>query len=138
MPYSLRKFLFIFVSLNVIDEDFMKSFKSSASFLQTSTTDWEEVEPGIQRKILGYDDHLMLVQVHFEKGGIGAEHQHHHSQSTYVASGVFEITIDGISKKLVKGDSFYVPPNTLHGAVCVEEGELIDAFSPVRGDFIDQ
>jgi quercetin dioxygenase-like cupin family protein len=50
---------------------------------------------------------------------------------------VFEITIDGVTQRLEKGDSFYVPPNTLHGAVCLEEGELIDAFSPVRDEFID-
>ena len=115
----------------------MKNIKSSKEFLKTSSTAWEEVEPGIKRKILGYDNQLMLVQVHFEKGGIGAEHQHHHSQSTLVGLGVFEITIDGVTERLEKGDSFYVPPNTLHGAVCLEEGELIDAFSPMRDDFID-
>lgn len=115
----------------------MKAKKTSKIFLRTSSRNWEKIEPKIKRKILGYDDKLMLVQVHFEKGGIGAEHKHHHSQSTLIASGVFEITIDGISQKLGKGDSFYVPPNTLHGAICLEEGELIDAFSPVRNDFID-
>ena len=115
----------------------MKNIKSSKEFLKTSSTEWDEVEPGIKRKILGYDNQLMLVQVHFEKGGIGAEHQHHHSQSTLVGSGVFEITIDGVTERLEKGDSFYVPPNTLLGAVCLEEGELIDAFSPMRDDFID-
>ncbi len=50
----------------------MKNIKSSKEFLKTSSTEWEEVEPGIKRKILGYDNQLMLVQVHFEKGGIGA------------------------------------------------------------------
>tara|TARA_A100001015_G_C14385913_1_gene479805 strand:- start:32 stop:370 length:339 start_codon:yes stop_codon:yes gene_type:complete len=111
--------------------------KSSEMFLKTSRSDWEEVEPGIKRKILDYDGQLMLVQVHFEKGGVGAEHEHPHSQSTLVASGVFEIAIDGVTQKLEKGDAFYVPPNTLHGAVCLEEGELIDAFSPIREDFVD-
>ena len=114
----------------------MKPVKSSKSFLNTSSSDWEEVDPKIKRKILGYDDQLMLVQVHFKKGGIGSEHQHHHSQSTLIRSGVFEITVDGVTQKLQKGDSFYVPPNTLHSALCIEEGELIDAFSPLREDFI--
>ena len=115
----------------------MKPIKSSQEFLKTSSRDWEKVSPGIQRKILGYDEKLMLVQVHFEKGRVGAVHHHRHSQSTLVLSGVFEITIDGVTQKLEQGDSFYVPPNKLHGAVCLEEGELIDAFSPLREDFID-
>ena len=115
----------------------MKPVKSSKIFLDTSSSEWEVVEPKIKRKILGYDDQLMLVQVHFEKGGIGAEHQHHHSQSTLIGSGVFEITVDGVTQKLQKGASFYVPPNPLHSALCIEEGELIDAFSPMREDFFD-
>tara|TARA_A100001011_G_C14244173_1_gene814722 strand:- start:67 stop:414 length:348 start_codon:yes stop_codon:yes gene_type:complete len=114
----------------------MKPLKSSRVFIKTSIKDWEKVDTGIKRKILSYDEKLMLVQVHFEKGEIGAVHNHHHSQSTLISSGVFEITIDGITQKLVQGDSFYVPPNKLHGAVCLEEGEMIDAFSPMREEFI--
>ena len=115
----------------------MKPVKSSKIFLNTSSSEWEAIVPKIKRKILGYDEKLMLVKVHFEKGRVGAVHHHHHSQSTLVLSGVFEITIDGVTQKLEQGDSFYVPPNKLHGAVCLEEGELIDAFSPLREDFID-
>lgn len=106
----------------------MKPLKSSRVFIKTSIKDWEKVDTGIKRKILSYDEKLMLVQVHFEKGGIGAVHNHHQSHSTLISSGVFEITIDGITQKLVQGDCFYVPPNKLHGAVCLEEGEMIDAF----------
>ena len=72
----------------------------------------------------------------FEKGAIGSTHEHYHSQVSYVGSGVFDITIDGLTQKLKKGDSFYVPPNTLHGALCIEAGELIDVFSPIREDFM--
>jgi hypothetical protein len=28
-------------------------------------------------------------------------------------------------------------PNILHSALCLEEGELIDVFAPVREDFLD-
>ena len=48
----------------------------------------------------------LLVQVHFEKGGISAEHHHHNSHSTLVGSRVFGITIDGVTQKLEKGGSF--------------------------------
>ena len=30
----------------------------------------------------------------------------------------------------------YIEPNLLHSAVCLEEGILIDTFSPVREDFL--
>ena len=114
----------------------MKTFRSSKSFFSGAKIKWETVDPGVKCKIMGYDDKIMLVHIIFEKGGVGLVHKHHHSQVSYVGSGVFDITIDGETQKLEEGDSFYVPPNTLHRAFCVEAGELIDVFSPIREDFM--
>lgn len=97
---------------------------------------WETVGDGVQRQILGYDGQLMAVRVHFKTGGIGAMHEHYHSQVTYVVSGKFELTIDGEKKVLVAGDGYYVAPDELHGCICLEEGDLIDIFSPHRADFL--
>ena len=115
----------------------MKTFGSSKSFFEGKAMEWESVDTGVKRKIMGYDDKIMLVRVHFDKGGIGSVHEHYHSQVSYVASGAFEVTIGGVTQRLEEGDSFYVPPNTLHGAVCLEAGELIDVFSPLREDFME-
>ena len=97
---------------------------------------WETPGPGIKRQIMGYDGQLMIVKVHFEKGAVGNMHEHYHSQATYVASGKFELEIGG--KKAVLGpcDGYYDAPDELHGCVCLEEGELIDVFSPHRADFL--
>ncbi len=94
------------------------------------------VDGGLERKLLSYDGQLMLLEVKFKAGSIGYQHQHYHSQCTYVASGVFEVTINGEKKTLKTGDAFYVEPNALHGAVCIEDGILIDTFSPMRQDFV--
>ena len=37
---------------------------------------------------------------------------------------------------LKQGDGFYIPPNAVHGCVCLEKGVLIDVFSPKREDFL--
>ncbi|MBS1564980.1 MAG: cupin domain-containing protein, partial [Bacteroidetes bacterium] len=42
----------------------------------------------------------------------------------------------GEKKILSAGDAYYIPPHVLHGAVCIEDGVLIDVFSPMREDFI--
>lgn len=97
---------------------------------------WEKVEQGVQRRIIAYDERLMLVKVRFETGGVGSMHRHPHTQITYVESGVFEIEIDGEKRVLKKGDSYYVAPDIMHGAVCLEQGVLMDSFSPMREDFI--
>nr|WP_290937823.1 cupin domain-containing protein [Haliscomenobacter sp.] len=77
-----------------------------------------------------------MVKVSFDTGGIGALHHHHHTQISYVAQGVFEISIGGTKKTLRQGDGYYIPPNEIHGARCLEAGELVDVFTPIREDFI--
>ncbi|MDR6562483.1 MULTISPECIES: cupin domain-containing protein [unclassified Arcicella] len=97
---------------------------------------WEELGGGIKRKVMSYNDDIMLVKVAFEQGGVGAIHSHPHLQISYVSAGAFEITI-GEDKKILKtGDVYFVPSDILHGAVCLEAGELIDVFSPMRADFV--
>ncbi len=108
----------------------------STEFQFESEITWEDVGNGIHRQVFGYDETLMLVKAKFITGGVGVLHQHPHSQVTYVDSGVFEMTIGGEKKIIKKGDGYYVPPNVVHGCVCLEAGILIDAFSPHREDFI--
>ena len=45
----------------------MKSFGTSKEFLLTKDIPWETVGEGVKRKIMGYDDSIMLVHVAFEK-----------------------------------------------------------------------
>lgn len=109
----------------------------SKAFIKGDQLDWEVVGEGVKRKIMGYNNQIMLVKVHFDQGGIGPMHEHFHSQVTYVESGKFEVTIDGETQLLGAGDSFYIQPNKLHGAICKEAGVLIDVFSPIREDFME-
>lgn len=111
--------------------------RSGELFFDAASMDWEDLGGGVSRKILGWDNQIMMVKVKFEKGAIGSPHQHFHTQTTYCAKGKFEFTI-GDERQIVKyGDGVYIPPNTIHGALCLEEGVLLDVFSPVREDFLD-
>ena len=110
--------------------------KNTNVFFEGKIMDWEVADKKIQRQIVGYDDKIMMVNVRFEKDGIGTLHSHHHTQISYVAEGKFEVTIADETSILEKGDSFYVPSNAIHGVVCLEAGTLVDVFSPMREDFI--
>ncbi|MCA0364227.1 MAG: cupin domain-containing protein [Bacteroidetes bacterium] len=98
--------------------------------------DWKELGGGIKRKIMAHNTEMMVVKVAFETGGIGAMHSHPHTQASYVSKGKFKITIDGQTKTLSEGDVYFVPSGLEHGAVCIEAGELIDVFNPLREDFL--
>ena len=102
----------------------------------SSEIEWEKVDQGVERKILGYDDEVMMVCVRFEKGAIGSLHHHVHRQITYVQAGSFEVTINDNKKVLQQGDCFFVAPDLVHGVVALEEGSLVDVFTPARQDFL--
>ena len=91
---------------------------------------------GVERRVLAHQGSLMLVEVSFAKGSVGAVHTHPHEQVTYVVNGSLELQL-GEEKQVIKaGDSYYVAPDLPHGVVALEEAVLIDIFSPQREDFL--
>jgi quercetin dioxygenase-like cupin family protein len=105
-------------------------------FVHDEDLTWETVGEGLRRKIMSYDNNVMMVKVAFEKGAVGSLHSHYHTQISYVESGAFEITIEGKTKVLKQGDTYYIPPHIVHGAVALEAGVLVDVFAPFREDFV--
>ncbi len=108
----------------------------SNNFLYEDKLIWENPSPGVQRQIMGYNEDIMTVKVKFEKGAVGTPHTHPHTQTTYVASGIFEFTVDGETNIVKTGDGIFMGPDVLHGCVCLEAGILIDTFTPMRKDFL--
>lgn len=97
---------------------------------------WDEVAPGVSRSIMSYNDTLMIVKVRFVPGAIGTLHTHPHTQGCFVAEGRFELEIGTQKYILEKGETFLAEANIPHGVVCLEEGMLVDVFTPKRDDFL--
>ncbi|MCW1734862.1 cupin domain-containing protein [Anaerorudis cellulosivorans] len=108
----------------------------SETFLISDNAKWKNAGEGMQRMILGYDDRIMMVKMHFDAKAEGSMHTHPHSQCTYIIRGKFVFTIGDETKTVSAGDALYMAPDVLHGVTCIEEGELIDVFSPTREDFL--
>jgi quercetin dioxygenase-like cupin family protein len=109
----------------------------SKNFFSGTDAKWEELGGGVSRQILGYDNSIMMVKVKFQKDALGSLHHHFHTQTTYVVSGQFEFTIGDEKMTITQGDSVYLKPDIPHSALCIEEGILLDVFSPARKDFLD-
>ena len=107
-------------------------------FYQADDITRENLGDGVYRRLLGYNDKLMMVKVDFDKNSIGKLHHHIHSQISYILSGIFEVTINDETKVLKKDDSFFVPSGQTHGVVCRQAGSLLDVFSPAREDFLPE
>jgi quercetin dioxygenase-like cupin family protein len=105
-------------------------------FISAPEISWEDVAPGMRRKIMAYGDDLMAVYVEFKKGAVGALHNHPHRQVSYVQSGSFQVHIGNETKLLKGGDFYYIPADIIHGVEALEDSILLDVFTPVREDFI--
>lgn len=74
---------------------------NTGSFFIDDEHDWQDVEPGIQRKIVAHTPDLMAVCVKFDLGAVGTPHQHEiHDQIGYVVQGAFEVELDGEKRRL--------------------------------------
>ena len=124
-----RSFPSTVAGLRVSEGKFRLS-KITDIFVCVADLPWRTVAPGVKRKILVYDERVMLVRVAFDTGAVGTAHRHPHVQCSVVECGVFDVTIAGRTKRLRAGDSFIVPADTLHGVVAIEPGSFSTASRP--------
>jgi quercetin dioxygenase-like cupin family protein len=108
------------------------------NFVYAADAPLEDLGGGIKRKMLAYHESLMVVEVYFEKGAVGAIHSHPHEQITYILEGAFEFEIGGKKQIIRAGDTTFKEANVPHGCVCVEAGKLLDIFTPYREDFVEK
>ena len=112
-------------------------------FFKDQNIQFTTVDSNTTRKVLAHSDQIMYAKVFFAKAGEGEIplHKHVHEQITYVLKGSFQFMIDDGATKEVQivkeGDSIHFPSNVLHGCIPLEDdGILLDAFTPVREDFL--
>ena len=99
---------------------------------------WEPAEPGVKRRIFNPGASLMMMEVRFEAGAEGYEHDHPHEQMSYCLKGSFEFRIDGTPHLIRAGETIVIPSGARHGVTALEEGALLDAFTPLREDLLSR
>lgn len=104
-------------------------------FAQADEGKVTQLEGSTRRVILELPE-LMLVEFTFEAGAVGALHSHPHVQTSYIAAGTFEVTIDGVTETIGQGGGYIVPSGKVHGVKALTAGRLIDTFTPRRDDFL--
>lgn len=97
---------------------------------------WQPAEPGVTRKILPPGQSLMLMEVRFEAGAEGYEHEHPHEQLSYCIEGKLEFRLNGTPHMIEAGQSIVIPSGVRHGVVALQQSVLLDAFTPLREDLL--
>lgn len=106
-------------------------------YIENNQVEVQELGGGVTRKVLSYSENIMSVELHFEKGAIGAPHHHPHEQIGYIVKGSLIFKEEGKEGKVLKtGDTYYISPCVTHGIEALEDTVLLDIFTPMRKDFI--
>ena len=103
--------------------------------VKNDTVQLDFLKEGLCRKILARGGKMMAVEVQFKKNTIAEVHSHPHEQIGFILKGRFELEIEDTKEILYEGDTYYVPPDVLHGVVALEDAVLLDVFTPQRDDF---
>lgn len=106
-------------------------------YVRNQDRESKDLGGGTHRKVLAYSPNLMNVELHFDKGAVGAMHSHPHEQIGYIIEGSLLYKEEGCEDVVLNtGDSYLVAPNVKHGIECLSEVKLLDIFTPMREDFI--
>jgi quercetin dioxygenase-like cupin family protein len=106
--------------------------------LNWSTIPVEYPGEGIARQMV-VGNRLMICRFRFRPFLVTPEHEHPHEQMTIVERGKVRFFIEGKERICSAGDVLHFPSHCWHGATMMdEEVVLIDIFSPLREDFLNQ
>ena len=91
-------------------------------------------------RYLAHSNNVMIAVVDVNDGPAAQPdppHSHPHEQVSYVASGEILVIIGEEKTRLSEGDLFTVPANVPHTIqTLTKQVCLIDAFNPIRKDFL--
>lgn len=105
-------------------------------FINLNDIQDRELLPGFSVKFI-HAEKMTLAYWQIKAGSVLPEHSHPHEQvAAQVMSGEFELTLEGESKVMKAGDIAVIPSNAVHSGKAITDCQLLDAFSPVREDYL--
>ncbi|HSW59005.1 MAG TPA: cupin domain-containing protein [Dehalococcoidales bacterium] len=91
---------------------------------------------GVQRRVLAYNEKIMLSEHILEKGAVLPEHNHPHEQLVYLLKGEITINLGEERLKMGSGDSLVIPSGVSHKVTAITKSVALDIFTPARQDYL--
>jgi quercetin dioxygenase-like cupin family protein len=95
----------------------------------------EQLSARIGRQVL-HTETMTIARLHLAAGAVVPRHQHENEQVVNVIEGRLRFVVDDEELELVAGETLALPANVPHGVEALADSILIDAFSPVREDWL--
>jgi quercetin dioxygenase-like cupin family protein len=98
---------------------------------------WIDAAPGVRMRPLVEGVGVTLVLYQMEPGTRFDAHRHEFGELGVVLQGAGYLTVEGEERELRAGESYYLPPNSLHGLTVAEGSEpmvMIDVAASLPAD----
>lgn len=105
-------------------------------FIQKEEIHRKTAFEGVTYKTPVYGEKTFLSEFKLKKGCDIPNHNHPHEQTGYMVSGHVIFTIDGQRYDAEPGATWCIPGNVEHAVEVLEDSIVIEAFSPVREDYL--
>ena len=97
--------------------------------------EWSTIIPGYRAKFV-HSDNMTFALWDIDAGALLPEHSHMHEQVTHLLEGKFELTIDANTEVMQANQIATIPSNTIHSGKAITACRILDAFYPVREDYM--
>jgi quercetin dioxygenase-like cupin family protein len=91
---------------------------------------------GVDFEVLAIGAKSMTTKMLYKKTDFVPFHKHPNEQSGYIISGRYKLSFENQEYILTVGDTYSIPENIEHSLEVIEQGEIIDVFTPVRKDYL--
>jgi len=95
----------------------------------------EKLNEKLGRKFIS-GSKVMLAQIFLKKGCVVVAHSHESEQMTYIPSGSLTFRLPDKEMTVNEGDVLIIPSGVEHSAVALKDTLDLDAFSPIRADWL--
>jgi quercetin dioxygenase-like cupin family protein len=95
----------------------------------------EKITEMFSQKIVA-GTHQMLAQTYLKQGALVPMHAHDSEQMTYVLQGALRVLVGGEEVIVREGEVLHIPSGVPHQAEALEDTFELDAFSPVRPEWL--
>ena len=95
----------------------------------------KKIKEGI-RMCSVYLKNVMLTYFEFEQGQEIPPHEHPHEQITFILEGEMQFRLGDEIKNLKAGEGVTVPSNMKHSVYALHPAKVVDAWNPIREDYV--
>jgi quercetin dioxygenase-like cupin family protein len=90
----------------------------------------------VERRVLAFNNKLMLVEHLIAKGSIFPLHSHYHEQIFYILEGKVRVIYNNEEYVVKAGGSFVIPGGIEHSVYAIENTVSLEIFTPAREEYV--